>query len=242
MIEITGVWKKLGSRQILRGLDLTIPDGVNYVLMGRSGTGKSVTLKHVIGILKPDAGVVRVDGKDVASLDRTDLANLRRHMGYLFQNGALINWLNVEQNVALPLVENTKTKRSDVRDRVMETLKVVGMDHAAAQFPPDLSGGMKLRVGLARALVTRPRYVLYDEPNAGLDPIMARQIHHLIARVRDEYQVTGLLVTHSRQCALDTGNRVGVLDEGKIVAEGTLEEMLASSHPLVADFLSGHAD
>ncbi|MGE0142851.1 MAG: ABC transporter ATP-binding protein [Planctomycetota bacterium] len=242
MIEMRGVWKKLGTREILRGLDLTIPDGINYVLMGRSGTGKSVTLKHVIGILTPDSGTVNVDGKDVAKLDRNALAELRRDMGYLFQNGALINWLSVEQNVALPLVENTKIDREQVRDRVMETLRVVGMDHAAAQYPPDLSGGMKLRVGLARALVTRPRYVLYDEPNAGLDPIMARQIHHLIARVRDEYQVTGLLVTHSRQCALDTGNRVGVLDQGKIAAEGTLEEMLASDHPLVRDFLSGHAD
>jgi phospholipid/cholesterol/gamma-HCH transport system ATP-binding protein len=242
MIEMHGVWKKLGRREILRGLDLTIPDGINYVLMGRSGSGKSVTLKHVIGILKPDSGTVKVDGKDVAKLDRGALAELRRDMGYLFQNGALINWLNVEQNVALPLVENSKIDRKQVRDRVMETLSVVGMDHAAAQYPPDLSGGMKLRVGLARALVTRPRYVLYDEPNAGLDPIMARQIHHLIARVRDEYQVTGLLVTHSRQCALDTGNRVGVLDQGKIAAEGTLEEMLASDHPLVRDFLSGHAD
>ncbi|MFO1051310.1 MAG: ATP-binding cassette domain-containing protein [Planctomycetota bacterium] len=242
MIELRGVWKKLGTREILRGLDLVVPDGLNYVLMGRSGTGKSVTLKHVIGILKPDRGSVKVDDVEVTALRRRELADLRRKMGYLFQNGALINWLTVEQNVALPLVENTRTPRGEVHDRVMETLQVVGMDHAAQQFPPDISGGMKLRVGLARALVTRPRYVLYDEPNAGLDPIMARQIHELIAQVRDRFGVTGLLVTHSRQCALDTGDRIGVLDEGRIVAEGSVEEMCRSPHPLVQSFLSGHAD
>lgn len=242
MIELQGVWKKLGTREILCGLDLVVPDGLNYVLMGRSGSGKSVTLRHVIGILKPDAGSVKVDGAEVAKLDRASLQELRKSMGYLFQNGALINWLNVEQNVALPLVENTRTPPDQVRDRVMATLKVVGMDHAAAQFPPDISGGMKLRVGLARALVTEPRYVLYDEPNAGLDPIMARQIHELIAHVRDTLNVTGLLVTHSRQCALDTGDRIGVLDAGRIVAEGTIEEMWQSTHPLVQSFLSGHAD
>ena len=242
MIELRGVWKKLGTREILRGLDLVVPDGLNYVLMGRSGTGKSVTLKHVIGILKPDRGSVKVDDVEVTALRRRELADLRRKMGYLFQNGALINWLTVEQNVALPLVENTRTPRGEVHDRVMETLQVVGMDHAAQQFPPDISGGMKLRVGLARALVTRPRYVLYDEPNAGLDPITARQIHELIAQVRDRFGVTGLLVTHSRQCALDTGDRIGVLDEGRIVAEGSVEEMCRSPHPLVQSFLSGHAD
>ncbi|MBI5850701.1 MAG: ATP-binding cassette domain-containing protein [Planctomycetes bacterium] len=242
MIELRGVCKRLGSREVLRGLDLVVPEGLNYVLMGRSGTGKSVTLKHVIGILRPDAGSVKVDGVEVPGLRRKELQELRRKMGYLFQNGALINWLTVEENVALPLVENTRMARSEIRDRVQETLKVVGMDHAARQFPPDVSGGMRLRAGLARALVGRPRYVLYDEPNAGLDPIMARQIHELIAHVRDRFQVTGLLVTHSRQCALDTGDRIGVLDEGRIVAEGTMEEMWQSTHPLVRSFLSGHAD
>ncbi|MCC6782125.1 MAG: ATP-binding cassette domain-containing protein [Planctomycetes bacterium] len=242
MIEMRGVWKKLGSREILRGLDLVVPEGLNYVLMGRSGTGKSVTLKHVIGILRPDAGSVKVDGVEVAELKRRELQELRKKMGYLFQNGALINWLTIEENVALPLVENTTLPRSEIADRVHETLVVVGMDHAAKQFPPDVSGGMKLRAGLARALVGRPRYVLYDEPNAGLDPIMARQIHELIAHVRDRYHVTGLLVTHSRQCALDTGDRIGVLDGGRIVAEGSMEEMWQSPHPLVQSFLSGHAD
>lgn len=242
MIELRGVWKTLGSRAILRGIDLAVPDGLNYVLMGRSGSGKSVTLRHVIGILKPDRGSVQVDGIEVSTLSRPRLQELRKKMGYLFQNGALINWLSVEENVALPLREHTKQSKSEQRDRVMEVLRLVGMDHAAAQFPGDISGGMKLRTGLARALVTEPAYVLYDEPNAGLDPIISAQIHELIASVRDELGVTGLIVTHSRHCAIDCGDRIGLLDDGVIVAEGTVEEMLASEDELVLSFLSGHAD
>ncbi|MBK8976427.1 MAG: ATP-binding cassette domain-containing protein [Planctomycetes bacterium] len=242
MIELRDVHKRLGDRQILDGLDLVVPEGLNYVLMGRSGTGKSVTLKHVIGILTPDRGEVVVDGIDVPHLDRKGLASLRRRMGYLFQNGALINWLTVAQNVALPLRENRRMREDEIADRVHQTLRMVGMDHAADQYPASISGGMKLRTGLARALVTEPDYVLYDEPNAGLDPIMSEQIHRLIAEVRDRLGVTGLIVTHSRACAFDTGDRIGVLDNGRIVAEGTIDEMRDSSVPLVRSFLSGGAD
>ncbi len=242
MIELRGVHKRLGDRQILAGLDLLVPEGLNYVLMGRSGTGKSVTLKHVIGILRPDAGTVIVDDQSVPDLTQRQLAALRRRMGYLFQNGALINWLTVFENVALPLRERRSLPRDEVESRVMEVLGLVGMDHAAAQYPSSISGGMKLRTGLARALVTEPRYVLYDEPNAGLDPIMSEQIHRLIAEVRDRLGVTGLVVTHSRACAFDTGDRIGVLDEGRILAEGTIEEMQESDHEIVRAFLSGGAD
>jgi phospholipid/cholesterol/gamma-HCH transport system ATP-binding protein len=242
MIELRGVWKTLGKREILRGLDLVVPEGLNYVLMGRSGTGKSVTLRHVIGILKPDRGEVLVDGEEVSKLGRHDLQELRKRMGYLFQNGALINWLTVGQNVALPLRENTRTPPDEISDRVIEVLRTVGMEQAANQFPADISGGMKLRAGLARALVTRPAYVLYDEPNAGLDPIISDQIHRLIAEVRDQLGVTGLIVTHSRHCAIDPGDRIGLLDGGRIHAEGTVAEMLANDDELVRSFLSGHAD
>ena len=242
MIELGGVWKSLGGRQILRGLDLRVPDGLNYVLMGPSGTGKSVTLKHVIGILRPDRGEVLVDGQDVPRLSRPDLQELRKRMGYLFQNGALINWLTVERNVALPLEEHSGLPRDEIEQRVIGVLRTVGMEDAAKQFPADISGGMKLRCGLARALVTEPAYVLYDEPNAGLDPIMSAQIHRLIADVRDQLGVTGLIVTHRRHCAIETGDRVGVLSDGQIVQEGTIDEMLQSDHELVRSFLSGHAD
>ena len=242
MIELSGIHKTLAGRKILRGLDLSVPDGLNYVLMGRSGTGKSVTLRHVIGLLKPDQGQVFVDGEEVAKLPHSQLQKLRKRMGYLFQNGALINWLTVAQNVSLPLREHSKMSRSEVDDRTMEVLKLVGMDHAALQYPAAISGGMKLRTGLARALINEPAYVLYDEPNAGLDPIMSEQIHDLIVEVRDRLHVTGLVVTHSRACAFSVGDRIGVLEEGRIIEEGTIEEMRTSATPIVKSFLGGGAD
>jgi phospholipid/cholesterol/gamma-HCH transport system ATP-binding protein len=242
VIELKDVYKSLGDREILRGMSLSVPDGRNYVLMGRSGSGKSVTLKHVIGILRPDRGTVMVDDEDVAALLPRALHDLRRRMGYLFQNGALINWLTVEENVALPLRENTKLGRRQVRDRVMQVLELVGMEQAAGRHPPQLSGGMRLRVGLARAVVSEPRYVLYDEPNAGLDPIMSEQIFELIVAVRDRLGVTGMVVTHSRACAFAVGDHIGVMDAGRIVEQGSVAEMQASRNELVRHFLGGGAD
>jgi len=242
MIEITDLHKRLGGREILAGLTLSVPQGMNFVLMGPSGTGKSVTLKHVIGILKPDRGSVRVDGQEVPAMDRTQLMTLRKRMGYLFQNGALINWLSVADNVALPLQEHGKLGKSELQDRVHQVLRLVGMEHAAAQFPPSISGGMKLRTGLARALVTNPEYVLYDEPNAGLDPIMSHQIHDLIVEVRDKLGVTGLIVTHSRACATWCGDRIGILEKGQLAVQGTVDELIHSDHPLAKAFLGGGTD
>jgi phospholipid/cholesterol/gamma-HCH transport system ATP-binding protein len=242
MIELRDVHKRLGSRQILAGITLTVPKGMNFVLMGPSGSGKSVTLKHVIGILRPDQGTVLVDGQDVPSMDHGQLMALRKRMGYLFQNGALINWLSVEENVALPLKEHGGLARSEMNDRVHEVLGLVGMAHAASQHPPSISGGMKLRTGLARALVTKPEYVLYDEPNAGLDPIMSHQIHELIVEVRDSLGVTGLIVTHSRACAVHCGDRIGIIENGRLGVEGTVDEMVRSEHPLARAFLGGGAD
>ncbi len=242
MIELVDVHKTLGGRQILRGMTFTVPNGMNYVLMGRSGIGKSVTLKHIVGVLQPDRGSVKVDGLEVPELDRAGLMQLRKRMGYLFQNGALINWLTVAENVALPLRERRDMPKSEIEDRVLGALQVVSMAHAAQQFPGDISGGMKLRVGLARALVTEPEYVLYDEPNAGLDPIISDQIHDLIVEVRDRLHVTGLIVTHSRACAFACGDRIGVIDEGRIAEEGTIEEMMSSTTELVHQFLQTGAD
>jgi phospholipid/cholesterol/gamma-HCH transport system ATP-binding protein len=210
--------------------------------MGPSGTGKSVTLKHVIGIFKPDSGNVFVDGQDVPAMDQKQLMALRKRMGYLFQNGALINWLSVADNVALPLKEHSRITKSEVDDRVHEVLKMVGMDHAAKQGPPDISGGMKLRAGLARTLVTNPEYVLYDEPNAGLDPIISQQIHELISEVRDRLSVTGLIVTHSRACATQCGDRIGILEDGKLGIEGSVDEIIASDNPLARAFMGSGSD
>jgi len=242
MIELREVHKRLGNRQILAGMSLTVPKGMNFVLMGPSGSGKSVTLKHVIGILKPDEGSVQVDGQEVPTMSRHQLMALRKRMGYLFQNGALINWLSVADNVALPLREHARLPKSELDDRVQQVLRLVKLDHAAAQFPPSISGGMKLRAGLARALVTNPEYVLYDEPNAGLDPIISQQIHELIAQVRDDLGVTGLIVTHSRACATQCGDRIGILENGRLAVEGTVDEMVRSEHPLARAFLGGGAD
>lgn len=242
MIELRDVHKELGGRPILQGMTLTVPEGSNYVIMGPSGIGKSVTLKHVIGILKPDAGEVLVDNQNVADLDKQGLMGLRKNMGYLFQSGALINWLPVIENVALPLRENSKRSNSEIIDRCMEVLQLVGMEHLAGQYPSKLSGGQRLRVGLARALADQPAYVLYDEPNAGLDPIMSDQIHRLICDVRDRLGVTGLVVTHSRACAMTVADRVGVVQDGKILVEGRFEDLKRSEHKLVRQFVGGGAD
>lgn len=241
-IRLHDVHKAFGSKKVLRGITFTVPRGKNYVIMGGSGTGKSVTLRHVIGILKPDSGSVRVGGIEVPELDRKGLMQLRTRMGYLFQNGALINWLSVADNVGLPLREHHAMPKADIRGKVMEVLKLVGMDHAADNMPADISGGMRLRTGLARALVTEPEYVLYDEPNAGLDPITADQIHQLIVRVRNELGVTGLIVTHSKACAVTCGDLIGFAENGRIVAEGTPDEMQRSDNEMVRAFLSGGAD
>jgi phospholipid/cholesterol/gamma-HCH transport system ATP-binding protein len=242
MIELRDVHKRLANREILRGMTLSVPKGMNFVLMGASGSGKSVTLRHVIGILQPDAGTVVVDDQEVSAMDRAQLMLLRKRMGYLFRHGALINWLTVFDNVALPLREHARLPAGELTDRVQQVLRLVGLDQAAAQFPPSISGGMKLRAGLARALVTNPEYVLYDEPNAGLDPIISRQIHELIVQVRDELNVTGLIVTHSRACATQCGDRIGILENGRLAIEGTIDELVHSDHPLARAFLGGGAD
>ncbi len=242
MIELKDVSKRFGDRQVLDQMSLTVPKGETYVLMGPSGVGKSVTLKHIIGILKPDAGEVIVDGKSIPDLDRDDLMSMRKRMGYLFQDGALINWLSVLENVSLPLTEHSSLSRSEIKDRASEVLELVGMSHAIDNYPGDISGGMKLRTGLARALVHEPEIVLYDEPNAGLDPIISDQIHQLIVEVSEKLGVTGLVVTHSRACAITVASRIGIILDGRIAEEGSVEEMMASEYQLALDFLGRGAD
>jgi phospholipid/cholesterol/gamma-HCH transport system ATP-binding protein len=185
---------------------------------------------------------VLIDDVDLATLSRHELQELRKRMGYLFQNGALLNWLTVAENVALPLREHLRLSRSEITERVMKVLSLVGMADAATEYPARISGGMKLRVGLARALITEPEYVLYDEPNAGLDPVISHQIHELIVEVRDSLGVTGLIVTHSRACAVHCGDRIGIIENGKIGVEGSIDDMTQSDHPLARAFLGGGAD
>ncbi len=242
VIRLEDVHKAFGRRRILQGLSFAVEQGKTYVIMGGSGSGKSVTLKHIIGLLKPDEGRVLVKGQEVPSLNREGLLALRRKMGFLFQSGALINWMSVYDNVALPLRENTRLTETEIRERVMECIRLVELERAADQFPDQISGGMKKRAGLARTLVGEPEIVLYDEPNAGLDPIMSETINRLILDVQERFKVTSVVVTHKRACAYTVGDIIAIFDSGRIVAEGSPDEMRSSDHPLVRRFLGGIMD
>ncbi len=242
MILLDHVYKSFGGREVLKDMCLHVAKGECYVIMGRSGIGKSVTLKHVIGVVTPDKGKVIVDGVDVPNAKRKELSELRKRIGYLFQSGALINWLNVFENVALPLREHRMGTEEEIRERVMERLRLVEMEHTADVMPENLSGGMKKRVGLARALVMDPQILLYDEPNAGLDPVMSETINNLIVNVQQKLRVTSIVVTHRLGCAFTVGDRIGLLDSGRIIEEGTPDEIRNSVNPLVRRFVQGVID
>lgn len=237
VIRFDGVRKAFGSKVVLDGLDLEVKRGETMVIMGPSGTGKSVTLRHVVGLLHADAGRVLVEGHDMASISRADLIELRRNMGYLFQEGALINWLSAGENVALPLRENTDLGDEEIRQRVIERLELVHLPDVYDKMPPELSGGMRKRVGLARALVTDPRIVLYDEPNTGLDPEISMSINHLIRELAQRLSITSIVVTHLVSCVRVVADRVVLLDGGKVVIEGDPESFVNSEHPRVKRFL-----
>ncbi len=241
VIQLQDVHKRFGDREVLRGMTFDVEQGKTFVIMGGSGCGKSVTLKHIIGIIQPTSGSIVVEGKEVPDLDKVGLMTLRRHMGYLFQSGALINWLTVFENVALPLREHTKLTEREIRDKVMEAISLVELEHAIDQLPGRISGGMKKRAGLARTLVTDPRIVLYDEPNAGLDPVMSEVINRLIVSVQEKLGVTSVVVTHKRACAFTCGDVIALIDQGRVIEMGTQDKMMRSTNPLVRSFL-GAAD
>ncbi len=239
MIEMIDVHKFLGGRRVLQGLDLTVRRGETLVIIGRSGEGKSVTIKHIVGLLKPDSGKVIVDGTDVANCSRRELDQVRQKIGLLFQSGALLNWLTVLENVALPLIEHRLMEREEALEVAMEKLKLLGMEHAADQLPDSISGGMKKRAGLARAIVRNPDIVLYDEPSSGLDPVMTSMIDELINRLRDELKITSIVVTHDMFSAYHIADRIGMLYQGRVVQIGTPDEIRHSEHPLVRQFVEG---
>ncbi len=242
MIILENVFKSFGAKKILQGISFRVEEGQSYVIMGGSGTGKSVTLKTIIGMLKPESGSVRVEGQEVPALDRQGLMRLRRDMGYLFQDGALINWMTVFDNIALPLRENSKLTEAEIRDKVMDVIRLVELEHAVDLLPDSISGGMIKRASLARALINDPKIILYDEPNAGLDPIMSETINRLIKDVQDRFGVTSVVVTHKRACAFTVGDIIAIFDQGKILAEGPPGEMRNSELPLVRRFLGGVVD
>src|SRR5262245_17202393 len=238
VIRYERVCKRFGSKVVLQDLDLTVRRGETLAIMGPSGIGKSVTLRHAVGLLQPDSGRVLVEGHDLATIEREDLITLRRRMGYLFQDGALINWLSVGENVALPLRENTVLSESEIRERVEQKLALVQMVNTWDLMPPELSGGMRKRVGLARALVTDPEIVFYDEPNTGLDPEISMSVNHLIRDLAERLSITSIVVTHLVSCVLFSADRVVLIDQGRVFAEGTPEEFLKLDNARLQRFLA----
>lgn len=238
MIEISDLHKSFGSKKVLQGVNLTIEAGETIVIIGRSGCGKSVLIKHIVGLLEPDSGFVKVEGKIVSDLSLKELYELRKNFGFLFQGSALFDSMSVYENVSLPLVEskNGYTK-DDILKIVNEKLELVGLAGILNLKPSELSGGMKKRVALARALVTNPNYILYDEPTTGLDPIMSDSIDHLIKDLADKLKVTSIVVTHDMYSVKNVAKKVAMMHEGVIYFTGKPEELVTSSDKVIEDFI-----
>lgn len=244
MIELRGVRKRFGDQVVLDGVDFTVNDGETVALLGPSGTGKSVLLKHIIGLIRPDAGAVFVDGLNVGRLKRKALAELRTQIGYVFQNGALFDSMSVFDNVQLGITNEANYLDLEFcTARVAECLRLVNLQpDVSDKFPAELSGGMRKRVGIARAIAGAPKYLLYDEPTSGLDPVNADIIDGLVERLSSELGVTSVMVTHDVRGAFRVADRIALLTEGKIVAHGTQEEFKASTDPKVKAFLERDFD
>jgi phospholipid/cholesterol/gamma-HCH transport system ATP-binding protein len=237
-LRFVDVHKSFRGQAVLRGVDFQLARGRTLGIMGGSGTGKSVTLRHVIGLLTADTGLVEVDGHDMSRVSPDELADLRRRMGYVFQEGALINWLTVAENLALPLRENSDLSEAEIAARVQEKLEWVHIPDAGAKFPSEISGGMKKRVGLARALITDPEIILYDEPNAGLDPEISASINRLIREVGERLQVTALAVEHRVGCLKTIADEVLFLHEGRVLVHEPTEKFFQPTHPRLIQFLA----
>jgi phospholipid/cholesterol/gamma-HCH transport system ATP-binding protein len=244
MIQLQAVRKRFGAQVVLDGVDFEVQDGETVALLGPSGTGKSVLLKHIIGLLQPDSGRVIVDGKDVAKLERKELAEFRSHIGYVFQNGALFDSMNVFENVRLGITDEKKfLDRDFARDRVTECIRLVNLQPEVVQkYPAELSGGMRKRVGIARAIAGAPKYLLYDEPTSGLDPVNSDIIDGLVKRLADELGVTSVMVTHDVRGAFRVADRLALLSEGQVVMQGTPEEFRKSDNSKVREFLERDFD
>jgi phospholipid/cholesterol/gamma-HCH transport system ATP-binding protein len=244
MIELHDVHKRFGKQVVLDGVDFEVREGETVALMGPSGTGKSVLLKHIIGLIRPDSGTIIVDGLDVAHLKRRQLAELRSSIGYVFQNGALFDSMDVFENVRLGITDQDKYNDLDYcRQRIGECIRLVNLPpDTIEKYPAQLSGGMRKRVGISRAIAGSPKYLLYDEPTSGLDPVNADIIDGLVERLADELGVTSVMVTHDVRGAFRTADRLALLSDGKIVMQGTPKDFLASSNPKVREFLERDFD
>lgn len=241
MIEIVDLHKSFGDKIVLDGVNLHIKKGESMVVIGGSGSGKSVLIKHIIGILKPDKGKVFVDGIDITSLDEDELYDIRKKFGMLFQMSALFDSLTVWENVSFFLMRHKKIKEKEAKKIAIEKLRLVGLVGVEDLIPSELSGGMKKRVGLARAIAHEPEILLYDEPTTGLDPIMADAINELIIEMKKHLSVTSVAITHDMQSAYKIGDRIAMLYNGKIIEVGTPDEIKNTKNPIVRQFISGSA-
>jgi phospholipid/cholesterol/gamma-HCH transport system ATP-binding protein len=239
MIELRDVHKAFGTKQVLRGFSLRVEDGSTVSLVGFSGAGKSVTLKHIAGLLLPDQGSVQVDGKEISQLPRDELYEHRRKLGYVFQFAALFDSMTISENVSMGLVKKGGFSREQIRERVAESLSLVELDGFEDRLPSELSGGQRKRAGLARAIAFRPKYLLYDEPTSGLDPVTTTVIDRLILKMKEELGVTSLVITHDMGSAYRVSDRIAMLYEGEVLEEGTPDEIRATTHPVVKGFIEG---
>lgn len=239
MIEIKDVHKSFNGNRVLNGVNLTINTGETTVIIGRSGCGKSVLLKHIIGLLRPESGQILINGKDVTKMDDKELSALRMKFGMLFQGAALFDSLNIFENVAFSMIEHTALDRETMRKRVKECLALVGLKGIEDKKPAELSGGMRKRVGLARAIARWPQIMLYDEPTTGVDPIMGDAINDLIVDLHNKLKVTSIAVTHDMTSAYKIADRIAMLYKGKIIIVGTPEEIKNTKDPVVKQFITG---
>jgi phospholipid/cholesterol/gamma-HCH transport system ATP-binding protein len=241
LIEVRDLRQKFGQQDILRGVNLDIPKGETLVLLGQSGGGKSVFLRHLIGLIRPLSGSIKIEGEEIAHLSERELEPVRRKIGMLFQDGALFDSLTVFDNVAFPLRERGERNEKVIREKVARALELVSLQGQENKMPVNLSGGMRKRAALARAIITDPSCILYDEPTAGLDPIVSDTINRLIRRLQSQLQVTSIVVTHDMISTNHIADRVALLREGRIHFNGSLEKLHSSTDPVIRDFIEGRS-
>ena len=242
MIRLVDVHKAFGSKEVLTGFTLDVKEGETMVIIGYSGTGKSVAIKHIVGLLDPDQGTVWVDGLEVPTLSRRELYTLRGKIGYVFQFAALFDSMTIGENVAMGLRKEGRLSESGIMKRVSEALDLVDLPNVEDKMPAELSGGMRKRVGIARAIARNPKYILYDEPTTGLDPVTSAVIDELMVRMREKLGVTSIVITHDMRSAYRVGSRIAMLYEGAVRQVGTVEEIQQTDDPIVRQFIEGKAD
>jgi phospholipid/cholesterol/gamma-HCH transport system ATP-binding protein len=239
MIKLVDVHKSFGPKKVLEGFSLDVDEGETMVIIGYSGSGKSVAIKHIVGLLEPDSGTVFVDNKEVPKLTRPELYDLRSDVGYVFQFAALFDSMSIGDNVAMGLRKEHKLSEPEIQSRVSESLELVDLPGVESKMPAELSGGMRKRVGIARAIARRPKYILYDEPTTGLDPVTSAVIDQLMVRTREKLGVTAIVITHDMRSAYTVGSRIAMLYEGKVRQVGTVEEIKHTKDPIVCQFIEG---